>query len=338
MNRVFIKRLWIGALSVVILVGVTLSFPAILIFNIQNAQERALSAMEKQFPVTVDPKNKTIVENEQVNAFLESPNSPLQASVWNVGDAFRSIFTWIAVTIADAPLYQSIAATDGRLVHITAGMRKEQVATAFAKVLSWNNKQKKEFLTALPNASLPLKEGSFSPGIYLVAKGTVPSVAQELVNERFYENILSRYATTTTEIVPLNQALTIASLIEREAAGADDMRIISGIIWNRFFIDMNLQIDATLQYAKANIGNGANWWPKPMPADRFRKSPYNTYLNKGLPPAPIANPSVASVLAALNPKSTSCLFYFHDSAGRFHCSDTYAEHVALLKKYYGRGK
>ena len=75
-----------------------------------------------------------------------------------------------------------------------------------------------------------------------------------------------------------------------------------------------------------------------MPDDRFRKSPYNTYLHKGLPPAPIANPSVDSILAALNPKNTSCLFYFHDARGRFHCTDTYAEHVALLKKYYGRGK
>ena len=166
----------------------------------------------------------------------------------------------------------------------------------------------------------------------------MPSEAQALVNERFYEKILSHYGTTTAQVVPLNQALTIASLIEREAGGADDRRLISGIIWNRLFINMNLQIDATLQYVKANSLAGANWWPKPMPADRFRKSPYNTYLNNGLPPTPIASPSVASVLAALNPKNTSCLFYFHDASGGFHCSDTYAEHVVLLKKYYGRGK
>ncbi|MBI4065900.1 endolytic transglycosylase MltG [Candidatus Kaiserbacteria bacterium] len=338
MSRVFMKKVLIGALYVIVSAGVIFSFPAILIFNIQNAHERALSAMEEQFPVTVDPKNKIIVENEQVNTFLESSNSPLQASVWNVGNIFGDIFMWIAVTIADAPWYQSIAASDGRLVNITPGMRKEQVAGAFAKVLAWNNQQKKEFLTALPNSTLPLTEGSFSSGIYLVTKGTMPLEAQSLVNGRFYENILSRYGPETAEIVSLNQALTIASLIEREAGGPNDMRIISGIIWNRLFIDMNLQIDATLQYAKANSLGGANWWPKPIPSDRFRKSPYNTYLNKGLPPTPIANPSVASVLAALNPKNTSCLFYFHDSAGRFYCSDTYDEHVALLKKYYGRGK
>lgn len=338
MNRVFIKKLLIGALVSVVLVGVTLSFPAILVSNIQHERESALSAMQEQFPVTVNPADKTIIEDERVNAFLESPGSPLQAAAGSVGDIFRDIFTWVAVTIADASWYQSIASADGRLVNITPGMRKEQVANEFAKILGWNNKQKKEFLTATSGSQLPLQEGSFSPSVYLITKDTVPSEAQYLVNERFYEDILSHYGTTTAEIVPLKQALTIASLIEREAGGADDRRLISGIIWNRLFINMNLQIDATLQYAKANSIAGTNWWPKPVPADRFRKSPYNTYLNKGLPPNPIANPSVASVLAALNPKNTSCLFYFHDASGEFHCSDTYAEHVALLKKYYGRGK
>ena len=118
----------------------------------------------------------------------------------------------------------------------------------------------------------------------------------------------------------------------------DAVRAISGIIWNRLFANMNLQIDATLQYAKANSTATKSWWPKVTPADLSRKSPYNTYVHSGLPPTPIANPSVAAVLAALNPLNTSCMFYFHDNAGRFHCSDTYTEHVTLLKKYFGQGK
>jgi len=338
MNRVLIMKFGLVILSVIVLSGVMLSFPTILAMGIQYEQKKVISAMHEQFPVTVNPKNKSIVENALVNAFLDGSNSPLQASAWNVGTVFGSVFAWIAMTIADVPWYQSIASADGRFVNITPGMRKEQVANAFAKTLGWNAKQKKEFLTASPYSSLPLPEGSFFPGIYLVTTNTTPSVAQALVNDRFSKDILSRYGQETAKIVPLDQALTIASLIEREAGGADDMRIISGIIWNRLFIDMNLQIDATLQYAKANTATATSWWPKPVPSDRFRKSPYNTYLNKGLPPTPIANPSVASVLAALNPKNTSCLFYFHDASGGFHCADTYAEHVALLKKYYGRGK
>lgn len=338
MNRVLMMRLGLGTLFVVILGGIFLSFPAILAVSVRYEEKKALSAMHEQFPVTVNPQNKSITENAQVNAFLESNNSPLQASAGNVGSIFGNVFAWIAITIADAPWYQNLAAANGRFVSITAGMRKEQVANAFASALGWNAKQKKEFLTTSVYASLPLPEGSFSSGIYLVTKDTSPSVAQALVNDRFSEDILSHYGTTTAQVVPLNQALTIASLIEREAGGPDDMRIISGIIWNRLFINMNLQIDATLQYAKANTVTANSWWPRVVPSDRFRKSLYNTYLNVGLPPTPIANPSVASVLAALNPKNTSCLFYFHDASGGFHCADTYKEHVALLKKYYGRGK
>jgi cell division protein YceG involved in septum cleavage len=331
-------RLGLGALFVTIIVGVFLSFPTLLALNVQYEQEQAISAMHEQFPVTVNPKEKTIVESDLVNAFLESNTSPLQAAAWNVGYVFKSMFAWVAMAIADAPLYQGIASADGRFVNIIPGMRKEQVADAFAGTLSWNAKQKKEFLTTSPYSSLPLSEGSFSPGIYLVTSSTAPLTAQALVNERFYRDILSRYGTTTAQIVPLNQALTIASLIEREAGGPDDMRLISGIIWNRLFINMKLQIDATLQYSKANTVATKSWWPKPLPADRFIKSPYNTYMYKGLPPAPIANPSVASVLAALNPKNTPCLFYFHDASGGFHCTETYVEHVSLLKKYYGSSK
>ena len=157
------------------------------------------------------------------------------------------------------------------------------------------------------------------------------------IYDRFTTEILERYSTTTASRVPLRDALIIASLIEREAGGWHDMRDISGVIWNRIFTGMNLQIDATLQYAKADGAKG-NWWPKPVPDDKYVKSRFNTYRYNGLPPAPIASPSVAAVVAALNPKKTDCLFYFHDSRGRFHCSPDYEGHVKLLKKHYGRGK
>lgn len=332
------KKLGLAVLAILVVGGVMLSLPTILAFSLQGNQKSASAAEPTQFPVTVDPKNKVIVENAQVNAFFANAQSPLQAAVSNTGGVLWNIFEWLATTVAGAPWYQDIAAASGRFVTITPGMRKEQVTNAFATALLWNSKQKKEFTTAEASSTLPLPEGSYLPGVYLVNIGTTPSEAQTLVNERFSEQVLSHYGTTTAEVVPVNQALTIASLIQREAGGSDDMRIISGIIWNRLFVNMNLQIDATVQYAKANAKATGSWWPTITPSDTSRKSPYNTYTNRGLPPTPIANPSIASVLAALNPVNTSCIFYFHDKAGQFHCTDTYAEHVALLKKYYGRGK
>lgn len=331
-------RIGLGALAVTVVLSTLLLLPTLLASTVQYQRQQEFSSMQGQFPVTVDPETKTIAENPQVDAFLEDSSSPLQAAADNVSNVFGKVFAWIAIAVADSSLYEDVASPDGRFVNITPGMRKEQVANAFGSALGWNAAQKKQFLTPTAYSSLPLAEGSFSPGIYIIDKDTTPLVAQALVNQRFSQDILAHYGTTTAQVVPLNEALTIASLIQREAAGADDMRTISGIIWNRLFIGMNLQIDATVQYAKANTAAATSWWPEVLPSNLSIKSPYNTYLHPGLPPTPIANPSVASVLAALNPVQTSCLFYFHDAAGGFHCSDTYAEHVALLKKYYGQGK
>jgi len=341
MLKKMLKKTGLTVLLVVVLGGAIFSLPALFALALQYEQTHSSISMAEQFPVTVNPQNKTIVESVRVNAFLNSKQSPLQAAAANTEKTFWGVFEFAATAVSKVSLYQNVAAVAGvgdRFVTITPGMRKEQVASAFGKALAWNSKQQKAFITASVGSALPLAEGSFSPGVYAVTPEMTPSTAQALVNDRFTEEVLSHYGTTTAEIVPIEQALTIASLIEREAGGSDDMRMISGIIWNRLFTNMNLQIDATVQYAKANNTSVKSWWPKVTPSDMFRKSSYNTYLHKGLPPTPIASPSVAAVLAALNPRETSCLFYFHDNAGQFHCSDTYAEHVALLKKYFGRGK
>jgi len=335
------KKIGLTALFFVIFTGIIVSLPTLFAIGLQYEQKNALAAMMEEFPVTVNPQNKTIVENTRVNALFESEQSPLQAAVANTEKTFWNVFALLATTISEVPWYQNVAGVAGaseRFVTITPGMRKEQVASAFGKALKWNSKQQKEFLTPTAPSTLPLVEGSFSPGVYTVTPGMTPVAAQTLVNERFIDEVLSHYPTTTADIVSVDQALTVASLIEREAGGSDDMRIISGIIWNRLFANMNLQIDATVQYVKANNTSVKSWWPKVTPADMSRKSPYNTYKHPGLPPTPISNSSIASVLAALNPRETSCIFYFHDNAGQFHCSDTYTEHVTLLKKYFGRGK
>ncbi|MFZ2500549.1 MAG: endolytic transglycosylase MltG [Minisyncoccia bacterium] len=328
---------------IIVLVGVisgSALFAILSIVTLQAKHEQVLSNEPDQFPVTVDPKNRLIVENAQVNASFENPSSPFQAAVGNVGNILWSAFEWIATTLTDASWYQSVAAVAGapRLVTITPGMRKEQVASTFAKTLGWNKNMKYAFMTATTSAQAPSSEGSFSPGTYSVTMGMTPKEVRSLVEERFMNDILSHYGTTTASIVPLHDALIIASLIQRETIGTSDMRLVSGVIWNRLFLNMKLQLDATLQYAKADEKSVTSWWPKVVPADTRRRSAYNTYIHEGLPPTPIANPSVAAVLAALNPISTPCLFYFNDTKGNILCTNTYKEHVALLKKYYGRGK
>jgi UPF0755 protein len=98
-----------------------------------------------------------------------------------------------------------------------------------------------------------------------------------------------------------------------------------------------LQIDATVQYAVAsrtckNIN--CQWWPKSLTsADINYASPYNTYVNKGLPIAPIANPGRDALSAAANPAPTSAWFYLHDLQGKIHFADTIEQHNQNICTY-----
>ncbi len=318
------------AIATLVVSGGLFSLPTILSMDIKAEKISTRSP----FPISVNPARKLMVENTEVDALIEDHASgALSAAVADVGSRF---FPWLASEIAALPLYRQLAGADIDFVVIQPGYRQEQVAQEFGKALGWSAKERQDFLRAVKSSPPTLSEGEFSPGTYEVYGAMTPADVQIMVSERFTDEILNRYSTTTAEQVPLSDALTIASLIERETGGTDDIRLISGIIWNRLFKGMNLQIDATLQYAKADTAK--SWWPVVKPADKYIKSAYNTYAYPGLPPGPIASPSVAAVIAALNPKPTDCVFYFHDRMGNFHCAATYEEHVRLLKKYYGQGK
>jgi|CXWL01.1.fsa_nt_gi UPF0755 protein len=330
------RHLLSASVAVTVLFVGVFSLPTILSLdsNLVDAENKTIA---RSFPVTVFPDNKIIVEDPRVEALLYTPPSGLSASVGTI----ESVLVWLAVEVSKFPLYQQLAGAAGvnnLFITIYPGYRREQVAQAFGSTLRWTPKQRTEFLKEAQKLEPDLPEGAFVPGTYFIGV-TAPKDVAQITHERFTRDVLARYGTSTQAQVPLKDALTIASLLEREAGDWEDMRLISGVIWNRLFKGMNLQIDATLQYAKASkTPNTTSWWETPVPNDKYIKSAYNTYRNKGLPPGPISNSSIAAVLAALNPKKTDCMFYFHDAYGRFHCSIDYKGHVALLKKHYGQGK
>jgi uncharacterized YceG family protein len=326
-------------LGVTLLLVVTvIAIPFIFKYELQ-AEDNPVPPTVNQFPVTVDFSKKTIKSDPAVESMLESKGSPFQASAILSWVTFQKVFSYVAIVISHIGGDSNLALVGGnKFITIPPGLRKEEVVSIFSKELDWTDVEKKEFTKPDASSSLPLFEGSYFPGTYAVSPDAKPEDVQQMINNRFTRNILSHYGTSTEEKVSLDMALKVASLIQRETIGTEDMRLVSGIIWNRIFNDMNLQLDATLQYAKANLKKTPVWWPEVVPNDKYLKSPYNTYLHEGLPPTPIANPSVAAVIAALNPIKTDCLFYFHDKKGDMHCSITYEEHVKLLKKYYGRGE
>jgi UPF0755 protein len=282
------------------------------------------------FPVGVDPQTKTITESPNAETYLGEHSG--QDSL-----AQRSFIGHVMASLINFSWYQNIASPSGRILIIQPGERKEEVARNFGKILGWSSSDRARFIAQVASSSPSLKEGNYYPATYVTKRNARPEDVVPLVIERFETEVLSRYTEDIDAQVPLDDALTIASLLEREAAGFEDMRLISGVIWNRLFVGMKLQLDATLQYAKGTERD-RSYWMVPVPADKNITSAYNTYKKEGLPPSPIANPSLDTIVAALNPKKTDCMFYFHDDDGIFHCAPTYEGHVALLKKYYGQGK
>ncbi|HEY4518196.1 MAG TPA: endolytic transglycosylase MltG [Candidatus Paceibacterota bacterium] len=260
------------------------------------------SRSPREFTTTLDLKNKQIL--------ADPPETTLADTLSDFAD--------LASNMAGSLL----AAADSDYIHIREGLRKEEIADLFGKNLDWSKEQKLAFATAI--------EGKYYPGTYSIPSSGDEDILREVMLHRFEKQVAARYSTTTARVIKLDVALKVASLIEREAGGKNDMRLISGVIWNRIFKDMPLGIDATLQYAKAT---SSPWWPKVLSVDKDIDSRFNTYIYKGLPPTPIASPGLASIDAALNPKRTDCLYYLHDSARRIHCAVSYASHLKNIKKY-----
>ena len=166
----------------------------------------------------------------------------------------------------------------------------------------------------LDNSDVKSTEGYLFPAKYDFEKGvTARQIVDRLLQQYLLETQDLDFAEAKERLdLTENQVVTVASLVEKEAASHEEKPLIASVIYNRMRKDMPLQIDATIQYAlkrpKANLSL----------ADLKVDSPYNTYENKGLPPGPICSPGKESLLAALNPANTSYLYYVLEDNGEKH--------------------
>ena len=127
----------------------------------------------------------------------------------------------------------------------------------------------------------------------------------------------------------VHRLLTLASIIEREAAVPEEQRLIAAVFWNRLQLDMPLQADPTVQYALAKERRTLTR------ADLATDNPFNTYRHPGLPPGPIASPGMGAIEAALAPAPVKYLYFVAISADgrRHHFSTTVEEHNAAVARY-----
>jgi len=296
----------------------------------QNALPTTIAEEVSPFPVSVNVETREIIESPIFTTFYENTFALENTKV-------KKWFGKLASVLARRDWYQNMASPVGRIVVIWPGERKEEVIQHIGDILDWDNENRAEFARLIDSQSPTMPEGKYFPGQYLTHRSATPLDIASLISTEFAQEVQLRYPKSVADKVPLSDALIIASLLEREASDFQNQREVAGVIWNRLFIDMPLQLDATLQYAKANTPNEPKWWPVVRPADKFIDSEFNSYQNKGLPPSPIANPSAEAILAALNPIATDCLYYFHGPNGDYYCSKSYPEHVSKLKEVYGQG-
>ena len=192
-------------------------------------------------------------------------------------------------------------------VTVAEGLTAKKISELFG---DFENFDKEEFLEKTVNM-----EGYLFPDTYLF----LPFAETEQIIGTMTDNFKKKAGDVGKDIV------IMASLIEKEVPDSDDRKIVSGILWKRLELGMALQVDAVFPYITGK--------QKVLLEDLKIDSPYNTYLNKGLPPGPISNPGLDAIDAARNPKESPYLYYLSGKDSKTHFAKTFSEHLRNKEKY-----
>jgi len=171
-------------------------------------------------------------------------------------------------------------------------------------------------------------EGYLFPDTYQLVRGMAPEEILTRMVQRGRAKLgpdVARRAKARG--LTVHQLLTLASIIEREAAVPEEMPLISAVFWNRLKLDMPLQADPTVQYA---LGKERRALTR---ADLLIDHPFNTYRRQGLPPGPIASPGLRAIEAALVPAAVKYLYFVAVDDRRHHFSITVEQHNAAVARY-----
>lgn len=191
-------------------------------------------------------------------------------------------------------------------------------------------------VSSLISSDLTSLEGYLFPASYQVLKSASSEELIRLVLNNFKNQLPMNYEDLLKENnLSLNEAIILASMVEKEAIIPDEVPLIASVFINRLKEGMPLQSDPTVQYALGYSAEQGTWWKNPLTSEDLGiDSPYNTYLHQGLPPAPICNPGEASLKAVLEPAQTDFLYFRAacDGSGRHVFSLTYEDHLKAACK------
>lgn len=206
-----------------------------------------------------------------------------------------------------------------RLTHIE-GESVEDLAKR-TKMLLPNFSEEKFIALAKPY------EGRLFPETYMIPKTYNEQELLDLLLKTFTEKTKLLEAEFASSSLSFDEVIILASILEREANSKESKEIVSGILQNRLADNMPLQTDATIEYVLHKS------LKELTPEDLKIDSPYNTYLNKGLPPTPIGNPGLESIEAVLKPQKSEYIFYITGKDGNFYYAKNFDEHRKNIAKY-----
>lgn len=185
-----------------------------------------------------------------------------------------------------------------------------------------------------PGATL---EGYLFPDTYFFVKNvTARQIVERLLStfeERFTQELR---AAAAKQNLTVHQAVTLASIVEREAQVPEERALIAAVFLNRLKQGMPLQADPTVQYAIArpDLAATEGWWKRDLTVDDLKvEHPYSTYTNRGLPPGPIASAGLASLRAVANPAPVKYLYFVAKGDGSHAFAETLDEHNRNVQRY-----
>lgn len=187
-----------------------------------------------------------------------------------------------------------------------------------------------DFLKCDNDKYLCVFEGYLFPDTYKFEADNFPIKENDVI-EKMLANFQDRTKYLQREALQkgmdFRDVVIMASILEKEVRTPEDMKMVSGLLWKRISIGMPLQVDATIAYLTGKKTGEITY------SDLKIDSPYNTYLNKGLPPGPISNPGIVALEAALNPLDNNYLYYLSKPTGETVFSKTIDEHNRAKNMY-----
>lgn len=221
-------------------------------------------------------------------------------------------------------------------VVLPPGLDRDEIAALLARAGVAAEKDLKAAF-ADPAAAQPFDpgarelEGYFAPGSYRFSRRLPGKRVAAVLVRRFQQEVVQKLGgRMKADPLGLRGVMTLASLVEKETARPEERARIAGVFLERLQKGMPLQCDPTVIYAARRSGRFDGTIHR---VDLERDNPYNTYARKGLPPGPIAAPSLASIQAVLAPVRDGSLYFVAKGDGTHHFSATLAQHHAAVRKY-----